>query len=99
MTLTAGGKSISLFLPAPWLEVLMLALKQKLFHILASYLFAMVVAGAISYSAFRFLANALTQYITLQEDGSAFTDVSLNSQRIAAVLRGGTRLPKQVTPG
>lgn len=67
----------------------MLALKQKAFTLI-ELLIAMVVAGAISTVLFVFFGNAITQYITLQEDGSAFTDVSLNSQRIAAVLRGGT---------
>lgn len=76
----------------------MLALKQKGFTLI-ELLIAMVVAGAISTVLFVFFGNALTQYITLQEDGSAFTDVSLNSQRIAAVLRGGTDITQASDTG
>lgn len=67
----------------------MLALKQKGFTII-ELVIAIIVGGLLSTALFVFFGNSLTQYITLQEDGSAFTDVSLNSQRIAAVLRGGT---------
>lgn len=50
------------------------------------------IGGILTTGIFVFFGNSLSQYVTLQEDGSAFTDVSLNSQRIAAVLRGGTNI-------
>lgn len=67
----------------------MSALKQKGFTII-ELIIAIIVGGLLSTALFVFFGNSITQYITLQEDGSAFTDVSLNSQRIASVLRGGT---------
>lgn len=67
----------------------MLHLKQKGFTLI-ELLIAMAVGGILSTILFVFFGNTLTQYVALQEDGSAFTDVSLNSQRIAAVMRGGT---------
>ncbi len=57
---------------------------------LIELLIAMTIAGILSTSLFLFFGNSLSQYFTLQEDGSAFSDVSQNSQRISAVLRGGT---------
>jgi prepilin-type N-terminal cleavage/methylation domain-containing protein len=69
----------------------MLALKQKGFTLI-ELVIAIAVSGILSSILFVFFGNSLAQYVTLQEDGSAFTDVSLNSQRIAAVLRGGTNI-------
>jgi prepilin-type N-terminal cleavage/methylation domain-containing protein len=48
------------------------------------------VIGVISTTFFVFFNDSLSQYLALQKDGSDFSDLAIQSQRIAQVLRGTT---------
>lgn len=49
-----------------------------------------VVAGIIGVLTYSFFAESYNKYIALQTDSLKFSDLSLQSQRIAKVLRGST---------
>lgn len=51
---------------------------------------AMVVALIVSLTAFTVFSTLLNQYFGLQKDGSQFTNLAIQSQRLANVLRGST---------
>lgn len=53
-------------------------------------LVAMIIAAIVSLTAYSVFSTLLNQYFGLQEDGSQFTNLSVESQRIAQVLRGST---------
>src|SRR5665213_3533362 len=50
----------------------------------------MIIAALVSLTAFSVFNTLISQYFGLQEDGSEFTNLSAESQRIADVLRGLT---------
>jgi len=50
----------------------------------------MAVTGIIATTFYVFYNDSLSQYLSLQKDGSDFTDLATQSQRIASVLRGLT---------
>lgn len=50
----------------------------------------MVIAGLLSLTAYTVFNTLLNQYFGLQKDGSEFTNLATQSQRIANVLRGTT---------
>jgi prepilin-type N-terminal cleavage/methylation domain-containing protein len=50
----------------------------------------MAVSGIIATTFFVFYNDSLSQYLALQKDGSDFTDLATQSQRLAGVLRGLT---------
>lgn len=50
----------------------------------------MVISLIVSLTAFTIFSTLLNQYFGLQEDGSEFTNLATQSQRIAGVLRGST---------
>ncbi len=49
-----------------------------------------IVIGIVVPMFYLFFNNSLSQYLTLQKDGSDFTDLAYQSQRIGNVLRGAT---------
>jgi len=49
-----------------------------------------VMIGLLVGTFYVFFNNSLSQYLTLQKDGSDFTDLAYQSQRIGNVLRGTT---------
>lgn len=51
---------------------------------------AMVIAAMVSLIAFSVFNTLINQYFGLQQDGSEFTNLATQSQRIANVLRGLT---------
>ena len=53
-------------------------------------LVAMVLAGIMSITFFTFFNSSFSGYLSLQKDGSNFTDIAGQSARIANVLRGLT---------
>jgi len=57
---------------------------------LVELLTVMALIGLISGMMFLFFNNTFTQYFALQKDGSNFTDLATQSQRIGNVLRGAT---------
>jgi prepilin-type N-terminal cleavage/methylation domain-containing protein len=57
---------------------------------LVEMLVAMGLAGIVATMAFTFFNTSLSQYVALQAEGSSFTDVAAQSQRLASVLRGVT---------
>lgn len=58
---------------------------------------AMVLMGIMSATAFLFFNNTFSQYFALQKDGSNFTDLAAQSQRIANVLRGLTDIVSETS--
>jgi len=48
------------------------------------------LVGILVSSFYIFFNDSLSQYLALQKDGSDFTDLSYESQRVANVLRGTT---------
>jgi hypothetical protein len=50
----------------------------------------MTVLGVVSTTFFVFFNDSLSQYLSLQKDGSDFSDLATQSQRIVQVLRGTT---------
>jgi hypothetical protein len=50
----------------------------------------MSLIGIIVTMAYTFFNTSFNQYISLQAQGSTFTDLSLQTQRLATVLRGTT---------
>src|SRR5581483_3749292 len=57
---------------------------------LVEVLVTMAVAAIISLTAFTVFSTLFNQYFGLQADGSEFTNLATESQRIANVLRGTT---------
>ncbi|MGA3150455.1 MAG: prepilin-type N-terminal cleavage/methylation domain-containing protein [Candidatus Saccharimonadales bacterium] len=53
---------------------------------------AMVVAFLVSLTAYSIFSTLLNQYFGLQADGSEFTNLAIESQRIANVVRGLTNI-------
>lgn len=49
-----------------------------------------VMIGIIIIPMYTFFNTSLNQYISIQKEGSAFTDLAVQSQRVATVLRGAT---------
>ncbi|HVO86672.1 MAG TPA: prepilin-type N-terminal cleavage/methylation domain-containing protein [Candidatus Binatia bacterium] len=50
----------------------------------------MVLALIVSLTAYTVFSTTLKQYFGLQQDGTEFTDLAAQSQRVATVLRGST---------
>lgn len=57
---------------------------------LVELMIMMAIVGIIASTFFVFYNDSLSQYLALQKDGSDFTDLATQSQRIASVLRGLT---------
>jgi prepilin-type N-terminal cleavage/methylation domain-containing protein len=57
---------------------------------LVELIVVIVMIGIIVIPAYTFFNTSLSQYIALQAQGSAFTDLATQSQRLASVLRGAT---------
>lgn len=49
-----------------------------------------VVIGIITVPVYTFFNTSLNQYISIQKEGSSFTDLAIGSQRVANVMRGIT---------
>ncbi len=49
-----------------------------------------VLVGIIVVPAYTFFNTSFNQYLSLQTEGSSFTDLATQSQRLANVLRGAT---------
>jgi len=50
----------------------------------------MVVAGLLAITFYSLVNNSFIQYFSLQKDGTEFTELASQSQRLANVLRGTT---------
>jgi len=59
-------------------------------YTLVELMVVIVIIGILSTTFFVFYNNSLTQYLALQKDGSDFSDLATQSQRIVQVLRGLT---------
>lgn len=59
---------------------------------LVEMIIVMVVAGIIIIPIYTFFNTSFNQYISLQADGSSFSDLAIQSQRVATVLRGATSI-------
>ena len=57
---------------------------------LVELMIIMTLIGIISLTFYSFVNTSLSQYLSLQKDGSDFTDLSYQSQRVGDVLRGLT---------
>jgi prepilin-type N-terminal cleavage/methylation domain-containing protein len=57
---------------------------------LVELIVVMSLIGIIVTMAYTFFNTSFNQYISLQAQGSTFTDLSLQTQRLATVLRGTT---------
>jgi len=55
----------------------------------------MIIAALVSLTAFVVFNTLINQYFGLQEDGSEFTNLASQSQRIATVLRGLTDITSE----
>ena len=53
-------------------------------------LITMIIASLVSLTAYTVFNTLINQYFGLQQDGSEFTNLAVQSQRIANVLRGLT---------
>lgn len=49
-----------------------------------------ILIGIVAVPAFTFFNTSFNQYLSLQSEGSSFTDLSVQSQRIGNVMRGMT---------
>jgi prepilin-type N-terminal cleavage/methylation domain-containing protein len=50
----------------------------------------LVVTAIVFTVAFSFFNNAIIQYLTLQKDGMSASELTIQTQRIASVMRGAT---------
>jgi prepilin-type N-terminal cleavage/methylation domain-containing protein len=57
---------------------------------LVELMVVMTLVGIISTTFYVFFNDSLSQYLALQKDGSEFTDIAQQSQRVGNVLRGLT---------
>lgn len=57
---------------------------------LVELIVVMVLTGIITVAAYTFFNTSFSQYLSLQKEGTTFTDLALQSQRLANVLRGAT---------
>ena len=57
---------------------------------LVELLIVIVLSAVLVTSMYVFFNSSLLQYFTLQKDGTYFTDLAMQSQRIANVVRGAT---------
>lgn len=57
---------------------------------IAELIIGIVLVGVVSTIAYTLLNTNLSQYLYLQKDGTAFTDLASQSQRLANILRGST---------
>lgn len=57
---------------------------------LVELMVVMVLIGILSTTFYVFFNDSLSQYLSLQKDGSEFTDLASQSQRIGNVMRGMT---------
>lgn len=57
---------------------------------LVELIVVMVMIGILVIPAYTFFNTSLSQYISLQKEGSGLSDLTLQSQRIANVMRGIT---------
>ena len=57
---------------------------------LIELLIVMVVAGLLAITFYSLVNNSFIQYFSLQKDGTEFTELASQSQRLANVLRGTT---------
>lgn len=48
----------------------------------------MALTAAVTTIAYTFFNSSIRQYLTLQQDGLNFSELSMQSQRVAAVMRG-----------
>lgn len=64
--------------------------KNQLGFTIAELSVVLVIAAIVSLTAYTIFSTTLNQYFGLQQDGSEFTNLATQSQRIANVLRGTT---------
>lgn len=57
---------------------------------LAELVIAMAIIGILTIASFTFFVPTLNQYFSLERDGLTFSQLAIQSQRIAKVLRGLT---------
>lgn len=68
---------------------------QELVHAAAGFtlvemVIVMAMVAIIVVPAYTFFNTSFSQYISLQQEGSSFSDLATQSQRVATVLRGTT---------
>jgi len=63
---------------------------QRVSTSLVELMVVITMSGIISTTFFVFYNDSLSQYLALQKDGSDFSDLATQSQRLANVLRGIT---------
>ena len=59
----------------------------------------MMLVGLVSTNMYLFINSSTNQYLTLHADSSSFSDLALQSQRIANVLRGLTDITQASADG
>jgi prepilin-type N-terminal cleavage/methylation domain-containing protein len=59
---------------------------------LTEMLIVIVTLGIVLSAMYTFFSDSMNQYVKLQNDGIAFSEVSEGSQRISSVLRGITQI-------
>ena len=62
---------------------------------LVELMIIIVLIGIIGTTFFVFFNSSLSQYLALQKDGTDFTDLATQSQRVANVLRGLTDITSE----
>lgn len=59
---------------------------------LTEMIIVLVTLGIVLSAMYTFFGNSMNQYIKMQDDGLAFSEVSAGSQQISSVLRGVTQI-------
>lgn len=72
--------------------------KQSGFTII-ELLIVMILVGLVSTNMYLFINSSTNQYLTLHADSSSFSDLAIQSQRIANVLRGLTDITQASADG
>jgi len=66
---------------------------------LVELMVVIVMIGILIVPAYTFFNTSLSQYISLQKEGSGLSDLTLQSQRVATVLRGLTDINSATADG
>lgn len=64
---------------------------------LVELMMVITLVGVISTTFYVFFNDSLSQYLSLQKDGSEFTDLAQQSQRVGNVLRGLTDIVSETS--